>query len=198
MRLVVHNGNEIWKPQSRNYLINHEDAEILLRYNAEIRGLYNYYALAVNCGFLNNFKYVMQYSMFKTLANKHKCPKLGIIKQMRIGNDFGFRLKTAKGNERVVLFYNEGFKRKKISYDDCDRLPNVTKYGMRTNLTDRLAAKRCEYCGKENVPLQMHHVRKLKNLKGKQHWEFVMIARKRKTLAVCKECHKMIHNGKMD
>ncbi len=198
LKLVVHNGQEIWKPQSRDYLISQEDVEILHRYNAEIRGLYNYYALALNCGTLNNFKYVMQYSMFKTLANKHKCPKKKIIMRMRMGKDFGVKVKNAKGKEHVILFYNEGFKRKKVSYEDCDSLPRGVIYYSRTKLTDRLAACKCELCGKEGVPLEMHHVRKLKDLKGKKHWEVIMIARKRKTIAVCEECHRKIHSGKID
>lgn len=49
MKIVVHNGKEVWKPQARVYLRNNDDLEILLRYNAEIRGFYNYYALALNC-----------------------------------------------------------------------------------------------------------------------------------------------------
>lgn len=198
LKLVVHNGREVWKPKSRDYLITQEDLEILLRYNAEIRGLYNYYALALNCGTLNNFKYVMQYSMFKTLANKYKCPKKKIIMQMRMGKDFGVRVKNVKGKERTVLFYNEGFKRKKISYGDYDSLPRGAIYYSRTKLTDRLAACKCELCGQEGIPLEMHHVRKLKNLKGKKHWEVIMIARKRKTMAVCEDCHCKIHNGKLD
>ena len=48
------------------------------------------------------------------------------------------------------------------------------------------------------MPLQMHHVRKLKNLKGKEPWKQFMISRKRKTLAVCVECHRKIHSNKMD
>jgi len=198
IKLVVHNGQEIWKPQSRDYLITQEDAEILLRYNAEIRGLYNYYVLALNCGTLNNFKYVMQYSMFKTLANKHKCSKKKIIMQMRIGKDFGVKVKNANGKEHTILLYNEGFKRKKVSYADCDSLPRGVIYYSRTRLTDRLAACQCEMCGKMNAPLEMHHIRKLKDLKGKKHWEVIMIARKRKTIAVCEECHVKIHNGEMD
>lgn len=198
LELVTHNGRENWKPRSRDYLISQEDAEIVLRYNMEIRGLYNYYALALNSGVLNNFKYVMQYSMFKTLANKHKCSKKKIIMRMRMGEDFGVKVQTAKGKERTILFYNEGFKRKKVSYEDCDRLPNGAVYHSRTKLTDRLAAEKCEICGKEGVSLQMHHVRKLKDLKGKEHWEVIMIARQRKTLAVCVECHRKIHNGKID
>ena len=38
----------------------------------------------------------------------------------------------------------------------------------------------------------MHHVRKLKDLKGKSDWEKNMIARRRKTLAVCSKCHAKI------
>ncbi|WP_459689638.1 HNH endonuclease [Agathobaculum sp. TL06] len=63
---------------------------------------------------------------------------------------------------------------------------------------ERIKAEKCEFCGKENVPLQMHHVRKLKNLKGKEPWKQFMISRKRKTLAVCVECHRKIHSNKMD
>ena len=198
MKLVPHNGTEIWKPCSRDYLITQENAEIVLRYNMEIRGLYNYYSLALNCGILNNFRFVMQYSMFKTLANKHKCSKKKIIMQMRMGKDFGVKVQTAGGKEHTILFYNDGFKRKKVSYVDCDSLPNGAVYYSRTKLTDRLAAKKCELCGIEGVPLQMHHVRKLKDLRGKDHWEVIMIARQRKTLAVCEECHRKIHNGKLD
>lgn len=198
LELTTHNGREIWNPRSRDYLITQEDAEILLRYNAEIRGLYNYYALALNSGILNNFKFVMQYSMFKTLANKHKCSKKKIITRMRMGKDFGVKVKTENGKERVLLFYNEGFKRKRISYEDCDRLPNGAVYYSRTKLTDRLAAQKCEICGIEGVPLEMHHIRKLKDLKGKKHWEVIMIARKRKTIAVCEGCHRKIHNGELD
>ena len=35
---------------------------------------------------------------------------------------------------------------------------------------------------------------KEKDLKGKQLWEIVMIAKRRKTLAVCKDCHNKIHH----
>lgn len=83
MKIVVHNGKEVWKPQARAYLRNNDDLEILSRYNAEIRGFYNYYALALNSGIINNLKYVMQYSMLKTFATKYRTSKSAIIKRMR-------------------------------------------------------------------------------------------------------------------
>ena len=58
---------------------------------------------------------------------------------------------------------------------------------FRTALEQRLKAKVCELCGTtESDCYEVHHVNKLKNLKGKQAWEVAMIAKRRKTLVVCK------------
>ncbi|RKU08604.1 hypothetical protein C6502_15405, partial [Candidatus Poribacteria bacterium] len=53
-------------------------------------------------------------------------------------------------------------------------------------------------------PMEVHHVRKLKDLKNKpklQNWEKVMIARSRKTLILCAgsrdSCHDLLHQGKL-
>ena len=198
MKIVVHNGKEVWKPQARVYLRNNDDLEILLRYNAEIRGFYNYYALALNSGTINNLKYVMQYSMLKTFATKYRTSKSAIIKRMRINKDLGVKYIDSKGREHTVLFYNGGFKRKRDITINCDMLPRTIVYSGPNSLMERIKAEKCEFCGKENVPLQMHHVRKLKNLEGKEPWKQFMISRKRKTLAVCVECHRKIHSNKMD
>lgn len=57
------NGNkEVWEPVRCTRLLHLDDLEILNQYNAEIRGLYNYYRLANNVSVLNNFYYVMRYS----------------------------------------------------------------------------------------------------------------------------------------
>ena len=61
----------------------------------------------------------------------------------------------------------------------------------------RLNASVCESCGKEGGYFEVHHVRKLKDLQGKQWWEQVMSARKRKTLILCNECHILLHAGKL-
>lgn len=61
----------------------------------------------------------------------------------------------------------------------------------------RLKAYRCELCGYEGKDrkYEVHHVNKVKNLKGKEPWEVVMIAKHRKTLVVCHDCHQKIHHG---
>ncbi len=63
-----------------------------------------------------------------------------------------------------------------------------------TTLESRLCAHKCELCGTtEAEHYEVHHVNKLKNLDGKRYWEKVMIAKRRKTLVLCRECHHKIH-----
>jgi transposase len=85
-----------------------------------------------------------------------------------------------------------------------DREPNTQQYSAaRTSLISRLTAQKCEWCGTSGIPLEIHHVRKLKDLKRKRKWERTMIARRRKTLALSatghgNECHKKLHAGLLD
>lgn len=62
----------------------------------------------------------------------------------------------------------------------CDTIPRtVSITGGRNSLMERLKLQVCELCGATDK-LEMHHVRKLKDLKGKSDWEKKMIARRRK------------------
>jgi group II intron reverse transcriptase/maturase len=56
-------GKEIWKSKARGYMMNDSMLDIITRYNAEIRGLYNYYSIANNSSSLNAFSSIMEYSL---------------------------------------------------------------------------------------------------------------------------------------
>ena len=106
--------------------------------------------------------------------------------------------KLKNGTVKSRLFYHDGYKRKDpMENINVDNLPNVVMYTVSTSLIDRLKAEKCELCGATDG-LIMHHVRKLGELKGKQLWEKLMIARRRKTIAVCGSCHQKIHLGCID
>ena len=199
MEITYVDGKEIWKPKARYSMKDSDDLEILRTYNSEIRGFYNYYSIANNSSIINSFKYIMEYSMYKTYATKYRTTKHKIIEKYRVNKDFGVRYKTKDGKEKVCLFYNEGFKRKDISRNaEVDSVTDKRLYLGRTSLIQRLEANKCELCGAENVPIEIHHVRKLKDLQGKKIWEKFMIARRRKTLALCHKCHVDLHNGRLD
>jgi group II intron reverse transcriptase/maturase len=191
--------NGKWNPIHRSELINNDDLEILSIYNSEIRGFYNYYKLASNVHTLSKFHYVMKYSMLKTFANKYKSHISAMNKKFSIAGKIAIKYETTKG-PKIRFFYNEGFRKQVLTNENrlVDNLPETIIYSGRTRLIDRLVARQCEYCGAENVPIHMHHVRKLKDLEGKKNWEKFMIARARKTLALCKSCHVDLHAGKLD
>lgn len=196
MEIKVHNGHEQWKPKARTEFINNDDLEILSRYNAEIRGLYNYFAVANNCSELHAFKYIMEYSMYKTFALKYRTTVVRICKSYKRNNVFTVNYKLKGGKDAERHFYNEGFKRKNPLIDPYfDNILNYLPDTSSTRLIDRLKAERCEVCGATDK-LMMHHVRKLKDLPGKDKWELHMIARRRKTVALCGSCHRNRHLGK--
>jgi group II intron reverse transcriptase/maturase len=192
-------GKDNWNAKARYYIKDNDDLEILDQYNSEIRGFRNYYRIANNAAFASSFGYIMQYSMFKTFATKYRTSMSKMISRLRIDKGFGVRFTDKKGKVKTRLFYNNGFVRKPMQKTVAvDVIPNTVMYSSKTSLMDRLSAGQCELCGKTDCEIEIHHVRKLKDLKGISYWERFMIARNRKTLALCLDCHEKLHNGKLN
>lgn len=183
------------EPIHRPQLLNRTDLEIVTIYNAELRGICNYYGLASNFNKLIYFNYLMEYSCLKTLAGKHRS-KVSKIRAM---------YKDGTGKWAVPYETKTGIKKMYFAnYADCkgkkftDIVPQTAKNYSHdvTTLESRLKAKICEVCGcTENDRYEIHHVNKVKNLKGKSEWEKIMIAKRRKTIVVCHKCHMAIHHG---
>ena len=196
MEIKLRNGKEIWKPKCRSGLIFNDDLEILDRYNRETVGFCNYYLIANNCVVLHNFRYIMEYSMYKTFAGKYRSTVRKINKMYRLNKLFTVKYEQ-KGVIKSRTFYKTSFKRRTTAFNgSCDIEPYSIADVSRTNLTDRLKAEKCELCGATGK-LIMHHVRNLKDLKGKESWKRLMSARKRKTIALCPSCHRLRHLGKV-
>lgn len=196
MEIKLRNGKEIWKPKCRSGLIFNDDLEILDRYNRETVGFCNYYLIANNCVVLHNFRYIMEYSMYKTFAGKYRSTVRKINKKYRLNKLFTVKYEQ-KGVIKSRTFYKTSFKRRTTAFNgSCDIEPYPIADVSRTNLTDRLKAEKCELCGATGK-LIMHHVRNLKDLKGKESWKRLMSARKRKTIALCPSCHRLRHLGKV-
>ena len=196
MEIKLRNGKEVWKSKCRSGLIFNDDLEILDRYNRETVGFCNYYLIANNCVVLHNFRYIMEYSMYKTFAGKYRSTVRKINKKYRRNKLFTVKYEQ-KGVIKSRTFYKTSFKRRTTAFNgSCDIEPYSIADVSRTNLTDRLKAEKCELCGATGK-LIMHHVRNLKDLKGKESWERLMSARKRKTIALCPSCHRLRHLGKV-
>ena len=184
-------------PVHRKYLIGLTDLEIVSVYNAELRGICNYYGMASNFCKLHYFAYLMEYSCLKTLASKHKTSLSKIIDKFNDGTGkWGVPYETKLGNKRRYFANYADCKGKGSATDYISNAAIVYGYAVNT-LENRLKAKVCELCGTtESDHYEVHHINKLKNLKGKERWEIAMIAKHRKTLVVCRECHRSIIHKK--
>ncbi len=179
-------------PVKRDSLLRLTDLEIVSSFDAELRGICNYYNLAGNFYKLNYFGYLMEYSCLKTLAAKHDTT-VSKIKRKYKDKKGGWCIpyETKKGSKNLYL----------AKYSDCtEKNPTDVKSIMalihkhtRSTFESRLKAKVCELCGTtESEHYEIHHVNKIKNLKGKEPWEIMMISKRRKTMVLCRECHAKI------
>jgi group II intron reverse transcriptase/maturase len=179
---------------SRRALLRCTEFEIVSAYNSELRGLCNYYSIASNFVRLNYFAYLMEYSCLKTIANKHKSTTKKIVDKYRAGKDGWCVPYETKAGEKQLYFAKYTDCKKPATFNDTISKAAIIASNSRNTFESRLKAKICELCGNTDMKLVMHHVNKVKNLKGKEQWEQIMIAKNRKTMAVCEDCHTKIHS----
>ncbi len=191
------------KPIHRNALIDADVPEIIHIFDMELRGYYNYYKLAYNVSTrLNKLKYSMWYSLMRTLARKMKSSVSKLMRRYKVIGPktgkkcVGVEMKTDRG-ERLITF---GDLRLVVDWNPYDKDVDPYHPALRQReLIFRLKHHECELCGHESDCLEVHHIRRLKDIRRKvregkgQEWELVMAARNRKALVVCRECHLKIH-----
>jgi hypothetical protein len=200
----LHHG----KPVRRTERIVDTDFSIVTQFQAEFRGVAEYYRLAFNRHRLGRLKYVMERSLTKTLARKYRIRVAQVYRRYRAALD------TEQGPRRglQVTVHRDGGRPPLVAgwggislarnitprplYDDPSRIWS----NRRSEAVQRLLADACELCG-STEQVEVHHVRALKDLnpKGRQHppeWATRMAARRRKTLVVCRECHENVHAGR--
>lgn len=177
-------GKEIWKPKVRNNLLCLPDHEIFRVYNWEIAGLYQYYRIADNVSVLNDYYYIMKYSLAKTLAGKHKSSVHKIMRKYYREGRMQTRYQTHNGFKTVYL-YDYGFKKQPI-------ITNHASKKQSKELLTRFSKGCCELCSETKSGTIVHHVRKLSELTGVTGWEQKMLAMNRKTLVICETCYSEI------
>ena len=194
------------KPGHRNELLADDDYTIISRYQAEFRGVVQYYLLALNVSHFGKLQWVMQQSIAKTLAAKHKTPRRQLIRryQSTVDTEHGERaclqvvVERGEGKRPLVARFGGIPLTRNRQAVLTDQKPQ--RYRVERNeLIKRLLADKCELCG-STVDVQVHHVRALRDLnvkgrKAKSPWVQVMAARRRKTLVVCRPCHLTVHGG---
>ncbi|KAA3638067.1 MAG: hypothetical protein DWQ02_05630, partial [Bacteroidetes bacterium] len=182
----------------RKYLIDSSMVEIVLAYNTEMRGFANYYRLAFCVKFsLRKLWYLWQTSLLKTLAYKHKCSVNKIVKRLKSRDGLFVRFKVKGKERRLAIFNIKDIKNLPRLGQKVDTYPYAYFTLGRSDVLDRLRANRCEYCGATNVPCEIHHARRMSDMKDSPLWKQVAAARKRKRIVLCVPCHNTLHAGKL-
>jgi hypothetical protein len=179
---------------------------IVAAYQAEYRGYVEYYALAQNIGWLNKLRWVMEASLLKTLAGKHRTSVAKMSRRYRavvpaeVGPRpcLGVRVERQGKAPLLARFGGLPLRRRRTAILTDRVLASRRLAGV--ELLQRLRAERCELCGSAEE-VQVHHVRKLADLKVKGRgeppaWKRLMASRRRKTLVLCRECHAAVHQGR--
>jgi len=191
----------------RTWWENESDYAIVMTYQLEYRGLANYYRLAYNMTSLAKLKWVMETSLTKTLASKHKMsvPKVYENYEVKLkvdGKEYkGLQVivpKPDKSKKPLIATWGGISLVWDIKATLDDQPPKVYHTG-RTELVQRLLAEFCELCG-SSKDVEVHHVqamRKLHEYPGRPKPAGVkrMIALRRKTLVLCKRCHEATDHG---
>ena len=192
----------------RTFLQNFDEIEIIKQYNAELRGLIQYYKHAVNCkSIIGKVQWLWQYSLLKTLAAKHKCSVAQVFKKKII------KVKLDPQTKSKIWYYEvEGkqFEIFNIRYVDYinmfyakDTFVNDVEFtwqiNRRSSALRKLIADECEICGTTNTEttIVLHHPNQIRTIpKNIPEWERVNRMRNRKTIALCHNCHMKIHHPK--
>jgi len=191
--------------------MNDSDYDITMTYKMEILGLYNYYQMAYNVGKLCDTRVQAYWSLIHTLANKHKMSVPATVKKYgTIWRNGKSVVKCVcvkverKGKVPLIARFGDVI----IRYNKFPKeIPDykVVVWPTRTQLLSRMMAEKCEACGTTEGPMEVHHERKLKDLKKrwegkkiKPKWVQHMIAINRKTLVLCRKCHNEVHAGEYD
>ena len=127
------------------------------------------------------------------------------LHKLRIGNEFIHRYTQLGKIKEMKVFQLKHTEKPTIRWGNIDETPNALYLTTSSSeLIRRMEADTCEYCGRETPDCEVHHVRRLKDLKSKpklEYWEKVMIARSRKTIILCAgtkdSCHELLHAGKL-
>ncbi len=200
----LHHG----KPIRRTERIVDTDFSIVAQFQAEFRGVAEYYRLAFNRHQLGRLKYVMERSLTKTLARKYRIRVPQVYRRYRAvldtehGPRSGLQVTVNRDGGRPPLVAQWGgvSLARDITPRPLDDNPARIWSGRRSELVQRLLAEVCELCG-SGEQVEVHHVRALKDLnpKGQKHppeWVTRMASRHRKTLVICRICHEDIHAGR--
>ncbi len=184
--------------EARCELINNSDIAILTGYNALMRGLAEYYKIGTLWKReVSRLHHIWWWSLMKTLSRKHKCSVRKTAEKLRNGDRLGLWYE-GRHQRRFMPMFRLADTRPSLALGSAhvDYQPaTVIHFAGRNDIVDQLRARACQVCGADDVPLEVHHARKMSDMEGTTLWTKVKVARTRKRVVLCHDCHVAHHAG---
>jgi hypothetical protein len=190
------------KPACRNFMASEADYTIVGQFGAQYRGIVQYYLLAGDVHRLHRLRWVMETSMLKTLARKHRStvPKMATRFKAKVVTPHGprvcFQAAVQRTGRKPLVAQFGGIPLKRAKNAVLTDYVSTGPIYPQKELVKRLLKGRCELCRGTN-DIDVHHVRSLAELAGSGQptpaWMQAMAKRRRKALVVCGDCHGLIH-----
>lgn len=182
-------------PTKVGWLINLDHADILGYYNSVIRGILNFYSFSNNRKSLGSLVHGLKFSCARTLALKYK-----LRFASKVYRRFGGKLKCpTTGLELFILKTFKAIHKFSINAP----IPDEVLFKRWNNkLTRSHLFKYCVICGTSHQ-VEMHHVRKVKDLKFKaaggklDFFTMQMASINRKQVSLCRTHHAALHQNKL-
>ncbi len=189
----------------RTTMQNLDEIEIIKQYNAELRGLVQYYKHAMNFkNVIGKVQWLWQYSLLKTFAAKHRSSVAGLFRskiiKVKLTKDYkkiwyiGFNDKDYDVfNIRDIEYINM------INVKPCESndIEFIWIVGNRSGAVQKLMADECELCGIKGTETKiiLHHPNQIRHISNNiPKFERLKRMRNRKVIALCHNCHMEIHH----
>lgn len=179
------------KARARPALAHCTDAEIVMTYNAELRGFGTYYALAADVKKkLNKLSHIWSTSFGRTMAGKHKRSVTKIFNRLRCGRDYVVRYVVNGTPKSVRLWRSRDLPKRVSPHAEIDRLPNTAVFAQRQerSILRTFTGDGCDVCFAKNVACEIHTLRYLSNVSGLSQAQLTPPTHTHPRVYVCGPC----------
>jgi RNA-directed DNA polymerase len=180
--------------RAREQFLVTSDTATVLAYNSEFRGFANYYSFADdNKRALGALELVVFRSLIKTLALRHRTTRARIMARLWKGADYEVS-SVVRGKLRTIKLWR--LKHLTRTFWISRGIDDVTRgaWWVRNSndLIDRLHARRCEACSGTTGPFEMHHLRRVRDLRSGSLIVWKRSGWRRKTIVLCPSCRATV------
>jgi group II intron reverse transcriptase/maturase len=173
-------------------LLNWSEVEIVQAYNSELRGFANYYALADDVKRkLNKLGYIANYSLFRTLAAKRRCPQSQVMALLRQGHGWALEYEVDGQHKQLSVWRLRDLHPRSRQFASVDLKPVFGAVPKRHAVITRLLAGFCDVCRRHAQRVGVHMVHELRQ---RQPSNPALLARMQpngsnaRHLVLCTEC----------